>query len=107
MSWGCVGDNKGDREGGTGEDNGETERAVEKLKLPIKFSDLEFTELVGRGGFGEVWKGKWKSRERTVAIKKCNDLEKREVKTLVTIVWQWLYFAVADEGIFKMIAASL
>ena len=80
---------------------------VEKLKLPIKFSDLEFTELVGRGGFGEVWKGKWKSRERTVAIKKCNDLEKREVKTLVTIVWQWLYFAVADEGIFKMIAASL
>lgn len=54
---------------------------VEKLKLPIKFSDLEFIELVGSGGFGEVWKGKWKSRERTVAIKKCNDLEKREVRT--------------------------
>ena len=55
------------------------EEQGEKLKLPIAFSELEFTEIVGCGGFGKVWKGKWESRKRTVAIKKCTELEKREV----------------------------
>ena len=64
----------------------EQERPVEKLKelmevLPaaqlkeeelakIKYADLEFVDLVGSGGFGEVWKGRWKSKDKTVAIKK-------------------------------------
>ena len=43
----------------------------EKEELPkIKYSDLEFVETVGSGGFGEVWKGQWKSKDKPVAIKK-------------------------------------
>ena len=48
---------------------------VEQLKkeeeLPkIKYSDLEWVERVGSGGFGEVFKGQWKSKDKPVAIKK-------------------------------------
>ena len=43
----------------------------EEEELPkINYSDLEFVETVGSGGFGEVFKGRWKSKDRTVAIKK-------------------------------------
>ena len=35
----------------------------------IEFADLEFVERVGKGGPGQVWKGKWKSKNMTVAIK--------------------------------------
>jgi len=61
---------------------------TEKLQLPtdINYTDLEFVEMVGSGGFGQVWKGKWKSNERTVAIKKTPALEKREVST---ILYDW------------------
>ena len=56
----------------------EEERPVEKLKelmevLPaaqlkeelakIKYADLELVDLVRNGGFGEVWKGQWKSED--------------------------------------------
>ena len=34
---------------------------------------------VGAGGFGQVWKGRWKSKNKIVAIKKVMDLEEREV----------------------------
>ena len=40
-----------------------------------------FTEIVGKGGYGTVWKGKWKSKNMIVAIKKvdvCPEIE-REV----------------------------
>jgi len=57
-------------------------RVVEKEELGklILFSDLEFIEKVGGGGFGEVWKGRWKSKKRIVAVKKFKELEKREVR---------------------------
>ena len=43
----------------------------EEEELPkIKYSDLEFVETVGSGGFGEVFKGQWKSKDKPVAIKK-------------------------------------
>ena len=42
----------------------------EEEMAKINYSDLEFVETVGSGGFGEVWKGRWKSKDKTVAIKK-------------------------------------
>ena len=36
-------------------------------------------DKVGAGGFGQVWKGRWKSKNKIVAIKKVMDLEEREV----------------------------
>ena len=45
----------------------------------IEFADLEFIERVGRGGSGCVWKGLWKSRNMTVAIKRVIDLPETEV----------------------------
>ncbi|KAL6070963.1 Mitogen-activated protein kinase kinase kinase 7 [Balamuthia mandrillaris] len=38
----------------------------------IPFSELEFIEKIGKGGFGLVWRGKW--RETTVAIKMFNSI---------------------------------
>ena len=47
------------------------EQLKEEEELPkIKYSDLELVERVGSGGFGEVFKGQWKSKDKTVAIKK-------------------------------------
>lgn len=46
----------------------------------LEFADLEFIEPVGSGGSGHVWKGHWKSRDMTVAIKKVIDLPEREVR---------------------------
>jgi len=34
-------------------------------------------EAIGVGGFGEVWKGQWKSTNKIVAIKKVTELEKQ------------------------------
>jgi len=35
----------------------------------LEFTDLEFIERVGRGRSGQVWRGKWKPKNITVAIK--------------------------------------
>lgn len=35
----------------------------------IEYSDLEIKERVGAGGFATVCKGKWKSKNMTVALK--------------------------------------
>jgi hypothetical protein len=47
--------------------------------LEIDYSDLEIYELCGNGSFGSVYCGLWKSRNKTVAIKKLLNL-KDEVK---------------------------
>ena len=44
----------------------------------IEFDDLEFMDTVGSGGFGQVWKGRWSSENKIVAIKKVMQLEQRE-----------------------------
>jgi len=51
----------------------ETEPQLCKIDL----ADLEFMEAIGVGGFGEVWKGQWKSTNKIVAIKKVTELEKQ------------------------------
>ena len=48
--------------------------------IDIEYSDLEFMEKVGSGGFGTVSKGRWISKNKTVAIKMMMVLEKREVR---------------------------
>ena len=49
--------------------------------VALEYSDLQFLgdEPLGGGGFGTVWKGKWKSGGNLVAIKKVMQLVKREV----------------------------
>jgi len=38
--------------------------------LPIASSDLEYHELIGEGGFGDVYRGRWITRNKIVAIKR-------------------------------------
>ena len=45
----------------------------------IEFSDLEFMENVGIGGYGTVSKGRWISKNKVVAIKMTWELSEREV----------------------------
>ena len=37
--------------------------------VSINFDDLELGEQLGEGGFARVYRGRWKSRDMTVAIK--------------------------------------
>ena len=48
------------------------------------FSDLEFGEKVGSGGFGTVFKGRWKSKGLEVAIKRLQThIRKEEVSSYI------------------------
>ena len=53
-------------------------------KVPqINYSDLEFGDAVGEGGFSIVYKGHWQSRNMDVAIKRMpGKLHKGEVRYL-------------------------
>jgi len=54
------------------------------LEALIEYSDLTDLEAVGEGGFGKVWRGEWKSKGKTVAIKQVADVVKNEVKHFVS-----------------------
>ncbi len=43
--------------------------------LEIDYDDLELYERIGRGAYGSVYHGLWKSRNKVVAIKKLLQLE--------------------------------
>jgi len=45
----------------------------------IKYSDLEFFERVGEGLTATVWRGRWKSEDMVVAVKKMEEMTNREV----------------------------
>ena len=47
--------------------------------VEIDFSDLEFYEKLGGGASGSVYRAKWKSKDKIVAVKKLLILE-REVR---------------------------
>lgn len=47
----------------------------------IDYRDLEFMNQLGEGGFGTVYRGRWKSRDKVVAIKRLNIIDEREVNT--------------------------
>lgn len=49
--------------------------------VEIQFTDLEFYEKLGGGAAGSVYKAKWKSKDKIVAVKKLLELEK-EVSNL-------------------------
>ena len=58
---------------------------MNKLSLvEIEYSDLEFKEVVGSGGFGTVSKGRWMSENKVVAIKTMIVLDEREVSYIST-----------------------
>ena len=40
----------------------------------IDFDDLEFFERCGVGSFGSVYRARWKSREKEVAVKELSTL---------------------------------
>ena len=44
-------------------------RGCPKMAKEIEYGDLEFKERVGMGGSATVYKGRWKSRDMTVAVK--------------------------------------
>ena len=46
--------------------------------VEVDFSDLEFYEKLGGGASGSVYRAKWKSKDKIVAVKKLLILE-REV----------------------------
>lgn len=46
------------------------------LFVEIDFGDLDFLERLGSGSSGTVYKGVWKSQDKTVAIKKLLIVEK-------------------------------
>ncbi len=54
----------------------EGELFVKMSHLEIEFQDLEFYETLGRGAAGSVYRGLWRSKEKIVALKKLNLLEK-------------------------------
>ena len=59
----------------------------EDNKIPeINYSDLEFGDVVGEGGFSTVYKGHWHSRNMDVAIKRLpGKLRKGEVRYLYSL----------------------
>ena len=44
-----------------------------------RYSDLEFMEKVGAGGFGAVSRGRWIPADKIVAIKTSMEFDEREV----------------------------
>lgn len=44
--------------------------------VTIDFDDLEFFEKCGGGAFGSVYRAKWKSQDKEVAVKKLLSLGK-------------------------------
>lgn len=50
----------------------------------IPENDVEFFEIVGGGGFGHVFRGRWKPMNRVVAIKKTPS-HVREVCKLISL----------------------
>ena len=58
----------------------------------IVYSDLKFLEVVGKGGFGIVWRGEWMPGKKVVAIKKMDKFE-REVSYDVYIVFINILYA--------------
>ena len=51
-----------------------------KALTEIDYDDLEFGKTLGAGGFGAVYKGKWKSKDMVIAIKQVKgSLDPREV----------------------------
>ena len=50
--------------------------------IEINEDDLEFHERCGRGSYGSVYRGLWKSRNKIVAIKKLLQLDNNEAEVL-------------------------
>lgn len=52
--------------------------------VQIKFDDLQFFENCGGGSFGSVYRAKWISQDKEVAVKKLLKIEK-EVRSFSAI----------------------
>lgn len=49
--------------------------------VQIKFDDLQFFENCGGGSFGSVYRARWISQDKEVAVKKLLKIEKEVSKT--------------------------
>lgn len=50
----------------------------------VNTNDIEFDHKLGTGGYGEVWKVRWKSRALVVALKQLNSQKSNELITEAT-----------------------
>ena len=65
--------------------------------LAVPPGDLQFIQQVGSGGYGEVWKGKWRGKGggiivaiKKVAVNKMNPRQQREILVEVGIHFVYL-----------------
>ncbi len=58
--------------------------------LEIEYDDLDLFERCGRGSYGSVYRGLWKSRDKEVAVKKLLQLEEEvEFKIVNNKIISW------------------
>lgn len=55
--------------------------------VQVNFDDIHFFENCGGGSFGSVYRAKWISQDKEVAVKKLLKIE-NEVRILIT----WIFF---------------
>lgn len=55
--------------------------------MQVNFDDIHFFENCGGGSFGSVYRAKWISQDKEVAVKKLLKIE-NEVRILIT----WIFF---------------
>ena len=56
--------------------------------VTIDFDDLEFFERCGGGAFGSVYRARWKSQDKEVAVKKLLSLGKEASLQNIFIIWR-------------------
>lgn len=56
--------------------------------VTVDFDDLEFFEKCGGGAFGSVYRARWKSQDKEVAVKKLLSLGKEASFQNISIMWR-------------------
>lgn len=56
--------------------------------VTVDFDDLEFFEKCGGGAFGSVYRARWRSQDKEVAVKKLLSLGKEASFQNISIMWR-------------------
>lgn len=63
--------------------------------VQVKFDDIHFFENCGGGSFGSVYRAKWISQDKEVAVKKLLKIE-NEVRVLITWIFLFHIFLIVS-----------